>query len=76
MVPPNELCGIPGLGLVPDQEIRLYIQNLGPAALKSSPTEAIKINIEYFWDSAFEAVPNLVGCTRRYIDATVRFADA
>ncbi|GFN97539.1 hypothetical protein PoB_002404500 [Plakobranchus ocellatus] len=22
--PPNELCGIPGLGLVPDQEIRRY----------------------------------------------------
>ncbi|GFO29335.1 SET and MYND domain-containing protein 4-like [Plakobranchus ocellatus] len=40
--PPNELCGIPGFGLVPDQEIRHYIQNLGPAALKSSPTEAIK----------------------------------
>ncbi|GFO45581.1 hat family dimerization domain [Plakobranchus ocellatus] len=56
--PPNELCGIPGLGLVPDQEIRRYtsyIQNLGPAALKSSPTEAI--NIEHFFWTAFAAIP-------------------
>ncbi|GFO28847.1 hypothetical protein PoB_005535200 [Plakobranchus ocellatus] len=52
--PPNELCGIPGLGLVPDQEIRRYIKDLGPAALKSAPTEAI--SIEHFWNSAFEAV--------------------
>ncbi|GFO03919.1 hypothetical protein PoB_003042400 [Plakobranchus ocellatus] len=46
VLPPNELCCIPGLGLVPDQEIRRYIQNLSPAALKSPPTEAI--NIEHF----------------------------
>ncbi|GFN88389.1 hat family dimerization domain [Plakobranchus ocellatus] len=72
--PPNELCSIPGLGLVPDQEIRRYIQNLGPAALKSSPTEAI--NIEHFWNTAFEAFPNLVGWARRYIYAIVSSADA
>ncbi|GFO13164.1 hypothetical protein PoB_003966900 [Plakobranchus ocellatus] len=57
--PPNELCGTPGFGLVPDQEIRGYIQNLGPAALKPSPTEAIKI--EHFlglclWAPYFPAV--------------------
>ncbi|GFN82053.1 hypothetical protein PoB_000855900 [Plakobranchus ocellatus] len=39
-----------------------YIKDLNPAALKSSPTEAI--NIEHFWNSAFEAVPNLVSCAR------------
>ncbi|GFO06329.1 hypothetical protein PoB_003283400 [Plakobranchus ocellatus] len=44
--PPNELRSIPGLILVLDQEIRRYIQNLCPAALKSSSTEAI--NIEHF----------------------------
>ncbi|GFO12400.1 hypothetical protein PoB_003890500 [Plakobranchus ocellatus] len=48
--PPNELCGIPRLGLVPDQEIQRYIKDLGPAVLKSSPTEVI--NIEHFWNSA------------------------
>ncbi|GFN91462.1 hypothetical protein PoB_001796800 [Plakobranchus ocellatus] len=45
--PPNELCGIPGLGLVPDPEIQCYIKVLGPAALKSSPTKAI--NKEHFF---------------------------
>ncbi|GFO20663.1 CGG triplet repeat-binding protein 1 [Plakobranchus ocellatus] len=72
--PPNQLYGIPGLRLVPDQEIRRYMKDLGPAALKSSPTEAI--NIEHFWNSAFETVPNLVACARRYIYATVSSADA
>ncbi|GFO42832.1 hat family dimerization domain [Plakobranchus ocellatus] len=72
MVPPlNELCGIPGLGLARDQEIRRYIQNLGAAALKSSPTEAI--NIEHFWHTAFEAVPNLAGL---HTATAVRSADA
>ncbi|GFO23740.1 hypothetical protein PoB_005024500 [Plakobranchus ocellatus] len=34
------------------------------------------INIEHFCNFASEAVPNLVGCTRRYIYATVSSADA
>ncbi|GFN88472.1 hypothetical protein PoB_001497800 [Plakobranchus ocellatus] len=72
--PPNKICGIPGLGLVPDQEIIHYIKNLGLAALKSSPTEAI--SIEHFRNSAYEAVSNFVGSTRHYIYATVRSADA
>ncbi|GFO40496.1 hat family dimerization domain [Plakobranchus ocellatus] len=72
--PPNKLSGTPGLALQPYQEIRPYIKDLGPAALKSSPTEAI--NREHFGNFAFEAVPNLVGCTRRFIYATVSSADA
>ncbi|GFN74653.1 hypothetical protein PoB_000115900 [Plakobranchus ocellatus] len=72
--PPNELCGLPGLGLAPDQEIQRYIKDLGPAALKSSPTEAI--SIEHFWNSAPEAVPNLVSCTRPNIYASVSSDDA
>ncbi|GFN89793.1 hypothetical protein PoB_001629900 [Plakobranchus ocellatus] len=59
--PPNKVCGNSGLGLVPDDEIKRYIQNMGPASLKSSSTEAIKIE-HFLGDSAFEAVPNLVGC--------------
>ncbi|GFN90574.1 hypothetical protein PoB_001708000 [Plakobranchus ocellatus] len=75
MVPPrNELCGIPGLGLVPDQEIRHYIQNLGPAALKCSPTEAI--NIEHFLGFCLCGSSKPIGCARRYIYATVSSADA
>ncbi|GFN79161.1 hypothetical protein PoB_000566700 [Plakobranchus ocellatus] len=65
VLPPNELSGIPGLELKPYREIRIYIRNPGLAALKPSPTEAI--NIKHFWNFASEAVPHLVGCTRRYI---------
>ncbi|GFO33611.1 hypothetical protein PoB_006011600 [Plakobranchus ocellatus] len=49
-----------------------YIKDLGPAALMFSPTEAIKIG--YFWNSAFEAVPNL--SFSRGVYATVSSADA
>ncbi|GFO13474.1 hypothetical protein PoB_003997900 [Plakobranchus ocellatus] len=71
--PPNELRGIPRLGLVPDQEIRRYIQNLSPAAMKSSPTEAI--NIEHFLGLCLCGSSTSLGCTRRYIYATVSSAD-
>ncbi|GFN86900.1 hypothetical protein PoB_001340600 [Plakobranchus ocellatus] len=69
--PPNKLCGNPGLGLVPDQALH---PKLGPAALKSSPTEAI--NVEHFLGLCLVALPNLVGCARRYVYATVSSADA
>ncbi|GFO48150.1 hypothetical protein PoB_007465500 [Plakobranchus ocellatus] len=84
--PPSELCGIPGLGLVPDQEIRRYKLHPKPGSSQSSPTENINIGHflglclcgstnSYWWDSAFAAVPILIGCTRRYIYATVSSAD-
>ncbi|GFO12652.1 hypothetical protein PoB_003915700 [Plakobranchus ocellatus] len=67
--PPNELCSIPGLGLVPDQEIRRYKLHPKPG---SSCFEVLT-HRGHQHRTFFGA---LVGCSRRYIYATISSADA
>ena len=75
MVPsPSELSDVPGLASVPEQELQRYMKDLAPTALKCAPTDVV--NLELFWNYAFETVPNLTRCARQYIYATVSSADA
>ncbi|GFN82149.1 hypothetical protein PoB_000865500 [Plakobranchus ocellatus] len=74
--PPNELCSIPGLGLVPDQEIRRYKLHPKPG---SSCFEVL-IHRGHQHRTFFGTLPlrqyQILWVARRYIYATVSSADA
>ncbi|GFO02965.1 hat family dimerization domain [Plakobranchus ocellatus] len=70
----KDLEGIPGLEDIPEVELANYRQNLGPAAVKNSPTGAF--DRELFWKSCAGSRPGLSQLADRYMFATVHSADA
>ncbi|KAK3781946.1 hypothetical protein RRG08_003343 [Elysia crispata] len=70
----QELTSLLKLQTVSEEEIRLYVTQLGPEPVRNAPPNYI--DVPYFWYSEAEQVPNLVACARRDIFSTVQSADA
>ena len=69
----SALDGVPGLLDVPDEQLRLYRSTLGPQALSAAVSTAIDLNM--FWLSVQDRVPDLSNVAFKYMYATVHSAD-
>ena len=70
---PNVIEGIPKFEEIPQEEIDLYRNHLGPQALMNAPTSAL--DLQQFWLSVQLKVPTLAKFALKYIFATVHSAD-